>query len=286
VVRARRARYDAHMTDLSEWRRAAHAIALLDARDSAPSIVAQALGMDDEAFRRFFTRWAGISPTRFRQVRAADRARRLLRAGRDVLSAAHESGLSGPGRLHDVIVHVDAVTPGAHRTRGVGVTIRTGVHDTAYGTAFIAVTERGICHLTFVDDDTALRDRRAALLDRWPAAEIRDDPSVTAPAIAAAFDPLRSARAPLAVHLKGTNFQVAVWRALLRIPVGAAVSYRDIATAVGRPTATRAVGTAVGDNPVSYLIPCHRVLRSDGGIGGYAWGIARKQAMLLREGRP
>jgi AraC family transcriptional regulator of adaptative response/methylated-DNA-[protein]-cysteine methyltransferase len=271
------------MTSSTDWHRAARAITLLSTPQADATAVATALAMDADAFRKFFTKWVGISPTRFQQVRAADRARALLRAGKDVLSATHESGLSSPGRLHDVIVHVDAVTPGAHRTRGDGLTIRLGVHESRFGTACIAITDRGICHLTFVDDDAAVAQRRAQLAAQWTHATIVDDQGATAAVLERALSPLEHAARPLAVHLKGTNFQVAVWRALLRIPAGTAVSYRDVAAAVGRPTATRAVGSAVGDNPISYLIPCHRVLRADGGIGGYAWGIERKLAMLAHE---
>ena len=179
-------------------------------------------------------------------------------------------------QLHDVIVHVAPPTP--------GLIIRTGVHTTAFGTACIGVTDRGICHLTVADDHAELAARRARLAADWPGAMLIDDPQATAPHLHAAMDPLQAADRPRSVHLHGTEFQVAVWRALLGIPMGTTVSYRDLAAARGRPTAVRAVGSAVGDNPESYLIPCHRVLRSDGGIGGYAWGIARKSAMLAREG--
>ncbi len=271
------------MAPLTDWQRAGRAIELLEAPGADPAGVARALGMDPEPFRRFFTRWVGISPTRFLQSRTADHARALLRAGHDVLSATYEAGLSSPGRLHDVIVHADAVTPGAHRSRGDGLTLRTGVHATPFGEALIGVTDRGICHLTFVDSARDAAAQRDALAGAWPAARLVDDPRGTAAVAARVFTPIRRADAPLAVHLKGTNFQLAVWRALLRIPVGALVTYSDVANAVGRPTATRAVGSAVGDNPVSYLIPCHRVLRRDGGIGGYAWGVERKRVMLARE---
>ncbi len=271
------------MTSRSEWDTAADAIGRLNAPDADPAAVARALGMTPDAFRRFFTRWTGISPTRFRQAQVAARARAMLRGGHDVLSAALHAGLSGPGRLHDVIVHADAVTPGAHRTFGEGLTLRTGVHPGPLGDAFVAITDRGICHLTFVNDAASLHERRAQLAADWPAARIIEDPRSTAPIAERAVGPLRNARAPLALHLKGTNFQLAVWRALLDVPTGALVRYADVARAVGRPRAVRAVGSAVGDNPVGVLIPCHRVLRSDGGIGGYAGGLARKWVLLAWE---
>jgi len=271
------------MPPTSDWDRAAEAIAQLGHPNASAADVARQMGMEADAFRRFFTRWTGISPTRFQQARAADRARTLLRSGHDVLSAALDAGLSGPGRLHDVIVHADAVTPGAHRSGGAGLTIRTGVHTGPLGDAFVAVTDRGICHLSFVDDASALRTRRAQLAAAWPAATIVDDARATAPVAARALDPLAAPTAPLALHLRGTNFQLAVWRALLHVPHGALVRYADVARAVGRPRAVRAVGSAVGDNPVWVLIPCHRVLRSDGGLGGYAGGLARKAVLLARE---
>ncbi len=271
------------MTNPSEWDLAAAAIDLLNAPDADPDTVAAALGMSPDHFRRFFTRWAGISPTRYRQAQVAARARAMLRNGQDVLSTALDAGLSGPGRLHDVIVHADAVTPGAHRRFGAGLTLRTGVHPGPLGDAFIATTERGICHLTFVNDARELDARRAQLAAQWPAARIIDDPVHTAPIAERAVGPLRTARAPLALHLKGTNFQLAVWRALLAVPAGALVRYADVARAAGNPRAVRAAGSAVGDNPVSVLIPCHRVLRSDGGIGGYSGGLARKWVLLAWE---
>jgi AraC family transcriptional regulator of adaptative response/methylated-DNA-[protein]-cysteine methyltransferase len=257
------------MTPPSDWDRAAEAIERLSAAEATPAQVAQAMAMDAESFRRFFTRWVGISPTRFHQAQVAARA----------LTA----GSSGPGRLHDVILHADAVTPGAHRRLGDGLTLRTGVHPGPFGDAFVAITDRGICHLSFVDGADALAAARARLAQDWPAAQIVEDQAATAPVAARATDPLAAPRGPLALHLKGTNFQLAVWRALLAVPPGALVRYADIARAIGRPSAVRAVGSAVGDNPVWVLVPCHRVLRSDGGLGGYAGGLARKQALRARE---
>lgn len=212
-----------------------------------------------------------------------DWTRALLRAGHEVLSPPDGVGRARPGRLHDVIVHAEPITPGAPLGHGAGLTIHTGVHPTPFGDALIAITARGICHLSFVDRDDDVRERLAALRNDWPAAAIVADDQRTAPIAARVFGGRQDAGAPLAVHLTGTDFQLAVWRTLLRIPPGTAVSYRDVAAAVGRPAATRAVGTAVGDNPIWYLIPCHRVLRSDGGLGGYAGGLERKVVMLARE---
>lgn len=164
----------------------------------------------------------------------------------------------------------------------MSATLRVGVHATPLGHAVVGVTEQGCCHLRFVDDEAAVTATRARLAQRWPGRAILEDAAATAPYVARAMAPQPDAD-PLPLHLEGTPFQLAVWRALLALPSGARVTYRDIAQAIGRPTAVRAVGSAIGDNPVWVLVPCHRVLRSDGGLGGYAGGLARKQALLARE---
>lgn len=269
----------------SDYARVERAIRYLDAPHAAPpslSAVARHVGLSESHFQRLFTRWAGISPKRFLQYRTAEVTKRLLRERRPVLATSLEAGLSGPGRVHDLIVNAEAVTPGEYQQGGAGVTLRYGFHPTPFGECLIAVTPRGICHLAFV----APVSRREALqrLERdWPAAERVADQDATRPFVAKAFPPPGTHAPSLAVHVKGTNFQLKVWRALLEIPPGTVTTYGELAAAVGTPNGSRAVGGAVGSNPVSYLIPCHRVIRSTGALGGYAWGVERKTVMLRRE---
>lgn len=238
--------------------------------------------------QRVFSRWAGISPKRFIQFLTLDYAKSLLRQRAGVLETAYAAGLSGPGRLHDLFVTLEAVTPGEYKQGGAGLTLHVGRHTTPFGDCLLATTARGICALNFLDDGrnpaAAWHDARTALAQAWPAATLVDAPEVTAPlaarifAAAAEHDP-----APLPVLVKGTNFQIKVWEALLRIPPGTACTYSDIAVAVCGPAAARAVGGAVGANAVAYLIPCHRVLRKDGAAGDYRWGATRKRAILSWE---
>ena len=240
--------------------------------------VARAAGLSEYHFQRLFRRWVGVSPKRFLQFLTAEHARGLLAEQRPVLEAAYEVGLSGGGRLHDLMVGVDAVTPGEVRRLGAGLVVRHGVHPTPFGDALVAVTERGICGLTFLGDEGA-EPALAELRDRWPNATLLEDPDASAHLVDRIFgDGSPDVRLPLL--LRGTNFQVKVWEALLRIPAGAVVTYEEVAELAGAPGATRAVGTAVGRNPVAYLIPCHRVIRKTGAFGEYRWGSARKRAML------
>lgn len=270
----------------TDYARIEKAIRFLDReRTAAPSLasVAEHVGLSEAHFQRLFTRWAGISPKRFLQHRTAEVVKRLLRERRALLDVSYEAGLSGPGRLHDLLVNAEAVTPGEYQRAGEGLEIRYGFHPTPFGECLIAVTARGVCHLAFVAPVS-----RSAALERlrhdWPGAHLVADQSATRRAAAQAFPPPGSAPTPgLALHVKGTNFQLKVWRALLEIPVGSVTTYGDLAAKVGDAKASRAVGTAVGSNPVSYLIPCHRVIRSTGELGGYAWGPDRKRAMLALE---
>jgi AraC family transcriptional regulator of adaptative response/methylated-DNA-[protein]-cysteine methyltransferase len=238
--------------------------------------VAAQVGLSEYHMQRVFRRWAGISPKRFLQYLTAEYARTRLQDA-SVLDAAYDAGLSGPGRLHDLTVNVYAMTPGEVKQHGAGLTISYGFHDSPFGECLIGITARGICGLRFVTEDqaSALETLRAD----WPAAEFIHDPRLTQPVVARIFgtaDGLPS----ISLLLKGTNFQVRVWEALLRIPPGALVSYGDIAARIGQPTASRAVGIAVGQNPIAYLIPCHRVIRRSGVIGDYRWQPARKKAMI------
>lgn len=274
------------MDATTDYARIERAIRYLDReRAAAPSLadVAAHVGLSESHFQRMFTRWAGISPKRFVQYRTAEVVKRLLRERRPVLEATYEAGLSGPGRLHDLVINAEAVTPGELQRGGLGVTVRYGFHPTPFGDCLIAVTPRGVCHLAFVEP-VSRREALARLEHDWPLAQLVPDQDATRAAAAKAFPPPGSSAVPsLALHVKGTNFQLKVWKALLEIPVGDVTTYGAIANALGDPKASRAVGSAVGANPVSYLIPCHRVIRASGELGGYAWGVERKKVMLRRE---
>jgi AraC family transcriptional regulator of adaptative response/methylated-DNA-[protein]-cysteine methyltransferase len=244
--------------------------------------VARAVGASEATLQRAFSRFAGVSPKRFLQYLSKEHAQRLLAGAHDVLGAALGAGLSGPGRLHDLLVSCEALTPGEVRRRGAGVTLRHGFGTSPFGRVLAATTPRGLAYLGFVDagDAAALADLRA----RWPLAVLQPDDAVAAviARIAAGLDHAAGG-APLHLALGGTNLQIKVWEALLRLAPGSAVTYTGLATAVGRPDAVRAVASAVGRNPVAVLIPCHRVLREGGALGGYHWGLPRKAALLARE---
>lgn len=263
---------------MTTYQRIEKVIRYVDARrERQPRLeeLAAVAGLSPFHFHRLFRRWAGTTPKAFLKFVTAQDAKALLRGG-DVLGAALGSGLSGPGRLHDLLVTVEAVSPGEWKKRGAGLVIRHGFHDTPLGEALFAVTGRGLCHLAFVEDRRAALARLRKL---WPKAELREDRAGTAGVAKAAF----SRKGKVKLLLGGTPFQLKVWEALLRIPAGRAARYADVARAVGRPAATRAVGTAVGANPIACLIPCHRVLQSTGAFGGYRWGVARKRVLLAAE---
>jgi AraC family transcriptional regulator of adaptative response/methylated-DNA-[protein]-cysteine methyltransferase len=269
----------------AEYTRVARAIAWLgEHAEQKPSLpeAARAAGLSGAHFQRIFTQWAGISPKRFLQARTAERALELLRDGRAVLDAAYEAGLSGSSRLHDLVVHAEAVTPGQVKARGRGVRITYGWSRSPFGAALIATTDVGLCHLAFEPEDGS-ETAVAELRSRWPAATMSRDDEAAGALAAKIFPGSLLTGGPLALHVRGTNFQLKVWDALLRVPLGGATSYGALARDIGMPVASRAVGSAVGGNPISWLIPCHRVLRGDGGLGGYAWGPARKRAMLVWE---
>ncbi len=279
---------------LEDYRRVERAIRFLEANlQNQPRLeqVAAAVGLSEYHFHRLFSRWAGTTPKRFLQYLTADYAKQQLRRSKSVLEATYDSGLSSPGRLHDLLVSVEAVSPGEYKQRGAGLTISWGCHPSPFGEChpspfgecLLAVTERGICGIEFLAER---RPEAAAeeLLARWPEAELRQAPRQTAALARRIFPPL-SERPSGALHLmvQGTNFQLQVWQALLRVPPGAIVTYGDLARHLGRPRAFRAVGNAVGRNPIAYLIPCHRVIRSVAGLGGYRWGRERKQALVAWE---
>jgi AraC family transcriptional regulator of adaptative response/methylated-DNA-[protein]-cysteine methyltransferase len=265
--------------------RIAQAIQYLDRHyRSQPELneVAAAVQLSPYHFQRLFKRWAGVSPKRFLQYLTIGHAKAALVEGHSVLAASYDAGLSGPGRLHDLFVAVEAVTPGEFKERGEGLVIRYGFHPTPFGECMLAATERGVCRLAF-----ATRAERAEVLSelrrRWRGAKLQHDQGTTASLAARIFEREGAAGKPLTLSLQGTNFQLKVWEALLRVPAGVLVSYGDIAESIGHPDAHRAVGTAVGQNPIAYLIPCHRVIRSSGAFGEYRWGSARKKAMVAWE---
>ncbi len=239
--------------------------------------MARAAGLSPYHFSRLFRRWAGISPGRYLRALNLAAAKAELDAGAGVLAASLAAGLSGPGRLHDLFVEFEAVTPGDHRRRGQGLELRWGVGPSPFGLCVAALSPRGLCYLGFV---ASAKKGRAALLDRWPDATLVEDSAAARKAIAAAFSENAD---QLPLHASGTNFQVRVWRALLELPPAELTSYGELAERIDAPGSARAVGKAVGDNPLAWLIPCHRVLRGDGALGGYRWGAERKLAMLTWE---
>lgn len=270
-------------TDADAYAYVAEAIRYLGANfQRQPSLdeLSAHLAVSPYHLQRLFSRWAGISPKRFVQFLTVEHAKQALVGAQSVLDASWNSGLSGPGRLHDLFVTVEAVTPGEFKSGGRGLRISYGFHPSPFGACLLGVTERGICSLAFVDpgrEAVELGELRA----RWPAASLVEEREETASVLARVFpDGGGLPRQPLHLLLKGTNFQVKVWDALLRIPPGALCSYEDVAQAVGRPTAARAVGGAVGSNRIGYLIPCHRVIRKSGIVSNYYWGPVRKRAMI------
>ncbi len=242
--------------------------------------IADYAGLSEYHFQRLFTRWAGTSPQRFVRFLTKEYAKSQLATSANLLETTHEAGLSSTSRLHDLFVTYEAMTPAEFRALGAGVTVRYGVHDTPFGPCFIAVTERGITELRFLNEADTAENFLAQLQSEWPQADWVPDVPATLPYIQQLFFTQGSPAKPLPALLRGTNFQIKVWEALLRIPAGRLVSYDDVARAIGQPTAARAVGTAISSNRLAYLIPCHRVLQKSGGLGGYRWGTARKQAML------
>jgi len=237
--------------------------------------IAASTGLSEYHFQRIFTRWAGISPKRFIQFLTKENAKELLRNS-SVLEATYWVGLSSPGRLHDLFVNTEAVSPGEYKTGGSGLTIRYGFHPTPFGEALIGVTNRGVCHLSFVqiDYESSLEN----LKKQWHQATFCNDTQTSGALIEPIFSPGQNP-APLSLYVAGTNFQLKVWEALLRIPVGSLTTYEKIAEQIGNPGALRAVGTAIGHNPIAYLIPCHRVIRKLGEFGNYRWGSARKKLL-------
>ncbi|MFV2001804.1 MAG: methylated-DNA--[protein]-cysteine S-methyltransferase [Paracoccaceae bacterium] len=256
------------------------AIAAIDASAGPISLerLADELSMSPTHFQRVFSRWVGVSPKRYQQYLTLDHARGLLAGRFTTLETANELGLSGTGRLHDLFVKWEAMSPGEYARKGAGLDISYGWFDSPFGRLLAMATDKGLCGMAFAQDcgDAAAF---ADLTSRWPAARFSEDQSRIAPLVAAAFEQSVQSR----LHLIGAPFQIKVWQALLNIPSGHVTTYSEIASAIGNPRAARAVGTAVGRNPISWLIPCHRALRKSGGLGGYHWGLPTKRAMLAWE---
>ena len=272
-MNARKLNLQEATADYALIERAIHYLEKHQRRQPTLKEIAKSVNLSEYHFQHLFTRWVGISPKRFLQFLTKENAKRLL-AHSSLLDATYQSGLSSTGRLHDLLVHTEALTPGEIKRKGANLIIRYGSHPTPFGQAFIATTERGICRLSF-DIKNALNSLK---LDLGNATIIRDV-AHTQILISKIFSP-KDDGTPLTLDLRGTNFQIQVWEALLRIPAGGLVAYNDIAATIGSPKASRAVGTAVGKNPVPLLIPCHRVIRATGEFGQYAFGSARKKAIL------
>lgn len=270
--------------NLKNYRSVAAAIRFLQAHAGCqPELdaVAAHVGLSAFHLQRVFSQWAGISPKRFLQYLTKEHARRCLLQSRDVLGAALDSGLSGPGRLHDLLISCEAVTPGQLGARGEGLSIDFGFAPTPLGEILAGLTPRGVCHLRFVETG-GQADAQAQLRREWPLAALRRDDAAAAGLARRLFDRFAEP-APLSVLLKGTNYQIKVWEALLRVPAGALISYGDLAALSGHRKAHRAAGTAMAQNRIAVLIPCHRVIRASGDIGQYRWSPERKRALLVWE---
>jgi AraC family transcriptional regulator of adaptative response/methylated-DNA-[protein]-cysteine methyltransferase len=241
--------------------------------------VAQHVHLSEYHFQRLFTKWAGISPKRFWQYLTVEYAKSKIAQTKSLLDLTLDVGLSSSGRLHDLFVKLEAMSPGEFKTKGTGLQIWYGIHQTPFGKCLIAMTSRGICNLHFLD---AIGEEKAiaSLRLEWANAEIICNQPATQETSDRIFAPIAINSKPLVLFVKGTNFQIQVWRALLKVPFGALSTYQSLAEAMNRPTAARAVGNALGSNPVGYLIPCHRVIRESGELGGYRWGLDRKTAIL------
>ncbi len=249
--------------------------------------IADSVHLSEAHFQRLFNRWAGVSPKQFLQYLTLDHARQCLQQNMTVIDTAFDSGLAAPSRLNELFIRLESVTPSEFKQKGRGIVVHYGFHQTAFGECIIGVTDRGLCALEFLD-----ADQKAALnavVARLPSATYQHSPDKTEEFYNLIFNASKAANSHiqkdrgLSVLVKGTAFQLKVWEALLRIPVGSRSSYKQLASEVGSPGANRAVGSAVGKNPVAVLIPCHRVIREDGMLGGYRWGLERKLALLGSE---
>jgi AraC family transcriptional regulator of adaptative response/methylated-DNA-[protein]-cysteine methyltransferase len=242
--------------------------------------IAEACGVTSDELHHLFRRWAGLTPKAFVAALTLDHARALLRNSASVLDTAYEVGLSGPGRLHDLFVSHEAMSPGEWKTGGEGITLAYGFHASPFGAALVVASERGLAGLAFADEGSE-RDVLEEMQRRWPRARFHHDGLATAPLARRIFDPRLWRRDhPLRIVMIGTDFEVRVWEMLLRIPIGRATTYSDIAIGIKAPKAARAVGAAIGKNPIAFVVPCHRVIGRGGDLTGYHWGLNRKRAML------
>lgn len=269
----------------TDYRIVSDVIALLtEDYQAQPSLdaIARKIGHDPTELQKTFTRWAGLSPKAFLQAVTIDHAKRLLREENlPLLEASYELGLSSPGRLHDLFVTHEAMSPGEWKAGGAGLEIRHGFHDSPFGRALLMITDRGLCGLAFADDESAEPEALRDMTERWPDARFMEDREATQPYAARIFDPTRwNPAEPLRVVLIGTDFQIRVWEQLLEVPLGKLCTYSHLAHRIGAPKASRAVGAAVGRNPVSFVVPCHRAIGKSGALTGYHWGLTRKRAML------
>jgi len=239
--------------------------------------IADSVDLSEAHFQRMFSRWAGVTPKRYLQTITVEHAKKLLSSQNSLLDVSLTVGLSSSSRLHEHFINLEAVTPGEYKAKGVGLKIDYGVHNTPFGKAFIAMTKYGICKLSFLDND--YNKELDELKIEWEKAILNYSESKTKNIIEAIFDIKKRKDYPLSILVKGTNFQINVWKALLKLPFGSLNSYSEIARVIGKPRAFRSVGTAIGQNPVAYLIPCHRVIQQSGKLGGYHWGIVRKHAI-------
>lgn len=266
------------MDDYARIEKAIHFIS--ENRLTQPTLeeIAAHAGLSPHHFQRLFTRWAGVSPKRYMQFLTIESAREMLSNSASVLETSFGVGLSGPSRLHDLFVSVDAVTPGEYKSGGGGINIKYGFYPTPFGECLLATTERGICALEFVSDrETAV----SGLRGKWPNSAMASDGGSGAETAEQIFGQKKDEK--IRIFIKGTNFQLKIWEALLKIPEGCLISYGSLSARLGISGSARAVGTAIGQNPIGYLIPCHRVLRSDGSISGYRWGQDRKKAIIAYE---
>jgi AraC family transcriptional regulator of adaptative response/methylated-DNA-[protein]-cysteine methyltransferase len=275
---------------MNDYERIADIIQYLDERHAEQpnlAMLARRAGLSAFHFHRLFSRWAGITPKDFLQCLTLSHAKAMLREGKDVLNAAMDSGLSGPGRLHDLCVTLEAASPGELKLGGADWVIRAGFAESPFGLCLVGESPRGICHLSFVES-VSRRAGAAAIQRDWPRADLKWDNSAISKLVGPLFQQPANfnSRPTLRAYVQGTGFQVRVWRALLQVPSGTLVSYGELAVAIGNRAAARAVGTAVGQNPLAYLIPCHRVIRDTGALGDYRWGPTRKTAIMAWESAP
>ncbi len=266
---------------MTDYDRIAEAITFIVSRvNSQPTLqeMAAHLHLSPFHFQRLFCRWAGVTPKRFLQVLTVERAKQLLRESKPLLEVSGSLGLSSASRLYDHFVHLEAVTPGEYKMGGAGLTIEYAIHDTPFGKAFIAITPRGICHFSFLEH-AEIDEHLTGLSKKWPQAMVHENRQRTLAVTKAMFGGEKKLDRPVSLYVSGTNFQISVWKALLQIPPATVASYSQVATAIGHPSSARAVGLAVGANPIAFLIPCHRVIQQSGKLGGYHWGETRKQAI-------